>query len=313
MHALVLLLVLLLLLIIVELAMCVVCRNLYAVNPWPGPCPTKASILQDIPEPYRADVLILNPGEINEQNVRRFCALHAMNGVVAKGSECNTSGQGVRIFPAPVDTAAVLRAVSSRSVGARSDTLILQERLLGTEYGINVAKKPDWKVHRIVAISDTTQNRVCHGHGAYNEKNGQSCPERGDFIDKSHLYTRGLEDAVGIVANHLPGFYYGRYDVMAQSDAHLSRGEFKVIEVNGSNSGFLGGAVLPDVQKQNWKKWRNWKSVFEKDRSIQTEIARHNLATGRAWTWGRHVRHFLDCQRRALQCRDLEMLYAPLG
>lgn len=53
------------------------------------------------------------------------------------------------------------------------------------------------------------------------------------FLDGSRLVTPALEHAIDRVSHAHPGFYLGRYDVLAASFAALQRGEFTVIELNG--------------------------------------------------------------------------------
>ncbi|WP_309395969.1 alpha/beta fold hydrolase [Cerasicoccus maritimus] len=56
------------------------------------------------------------------------------------------------------------------------------------------------------------------------------------FLDGSHLITPELSARVDAVSQHYAGFYFGRYDVRAESEAALQRGEFRVIELNGVSS-----------------------------------------------------------------------------
>ncbi len=56
------------------------------------------------------------------------------------------------------------------------------------------------------------------------------------FLDGSHLITPALSTAIDEVSQHYEGFYFGRYDVRAENEEALQRGEFRVIELNGVSS-----------------------------------------------------------------------------
>ncbi|NKB98719.1 MAG: hypothetical protein GKR90_09545 [Pseudomonadales bacterium] len=53
------------------------------------------------------------------------------------------------------------------------------------------------------------------------------------FTNDRHLVTTSLTNAISQICANQPGFNFGRLDVRAASEAHLQRGEFIVIEVNG--------------------------------------------------------------------------------
>ncbi|WPU98196.1 NRDE family protein [Mucilaginibacter sp. cycad4] len=57
------------------------------------------------------------------------------------------------------------------------------------------------------------------------------------FIDLSHLITDELTEAIDDICRQVPGFYFGRLDVMYNTWAELSRGEnLSIIELNGAGS-----------------------------------------------------------------------------
>jgi hypothetical protein len=53
------------------------------------------------------------------------------------------------------------------------------------------------------------------------------------FEDGSSLITPALSQRIDRLSFSHPGFYLGRYDIRAESEEALSRGDFKVIELNG--------------------------------------------------------------------------------
>ncbi len=56
------------------------------------------------------------------------------------------------------------------------------------------------------------------------------------FTDASHLLAPGLERKVFEIFENFPGFNFGRLDVKCRGQSALSRGDFKLIEVNGIDS-----------------------------------------------------------------------------
>jgi hypothetical protein len=53
------------------------------------------------------------------------------------------------------------------------------------------------------------------------------------FLNGTMLATAALRSAVDSIAQGVPGFYFGRFDVRSQSVEALQRGEFKILELNG--------------------------------------------------------------------------------
>lgn len=57
------------------------------------------------------------------------------------------------------------------------------------------------------------------------------------FIDLSHLITDELTEAIDGICRQIPGFNFGRLDVMYNTWDELSRGEnLSIIELNGAGS-----------------------------------------------------------------------------
>ena len=56
------------------------------------------------------------------------------------------------------------------------------------------------------------------------------------FLDGEWLRTIQLEDSIDAVSRGIDGFYFGRYDVRAESFDDLRAGKFKIIELNGVTS-----------------------------------------------------------------------------
>jgi D-alanine-D-alanine ligase-like ATP-grasp enzyme len=56
------------------------------------------------------------------------------------------------------------------------------------------------------------------------------------FLDGNYLINQKLIDIIDRISKNIDEFYYGRYDVRCQDEEALYRGEFKIMELNGSAS-----------------------------------------------------------------------------
>lgn len=55
-------------------------------------------------------------------------------------------------------------------------------------------------------------------------------------VSMNHLITNQLEMVFDRLSQTVEGFYFGRYDVLADSVVDLEQGNFKIVELNGANS-----------------------------------------------------------------------------
>lgn len=110
------------------------------------------------------------------------------------------------------------------------------------------------------------------------------------FYNGNHLITPELEEVFDRLAKQINGFHIGRFDVRAESVEELTKGNFKVIEVNGVNSEpchiFHPGRSLFLAWRDLFKHWKRiadismvnhrngvpYASYFE----IRREIRKHN-------------------------------------
>ncbi|HEX2100363.1 MAG TPA: hypothetical protein VHF69_06860, partial [Candidatus Synoicihabitans sp.] len=84
------------------------------------------------------------------------------------------------------------------------------------------------------------------------------------FLDGTHLLTPALSEAVERLSTGFAGFYFGRYDVRAPSEAAFRAGEFQVIELNGLTS---EATSIYDPRHSVWFGWRmlcrQWRLAYE--------------------------------------------------
>jgi hypothetical protein len=84
------------------------------------------------------------------------------------------------------------------------------------------------------------------------------------FRDGRRLVTPELEEAVDRIARATEGFFFGRFDVRAESDAGLREGRFRILELNGVTS---EAAHVYEPGLSLWNAWRTlgaqWRLAFE--------------------------------------------------
>ena len=80
------------------------------------------------------------------------------------------------------------------------------------------------------------------------------------FLEGKQYHTSQAEAAIETISQQLPGFFFGRYDIRADSIEAFQRGEFKVIEVNGvtseSTNIYDPQYSLFDAYRILFKQWR---------------------------------------------------------
>lgn len=90
------------------------------------------------------------------------------------------------------------------------------------------------------------------------------------FLDGNTYFSEALEKNIVFVANQIPGFYYGRFDVKTRSIEAFRKGEFKVIEVNGVNS------EPTHIYDPNYSFFQAFKEI-KRHLKIQEKIAHFHL------------------------------------
>jgi hypothetical protein len=93
-----------------------------------------------------------------------------------------------------------------------------------------------------------------------------------EFCDVSHLVTERLRQTIDHIARQIPGFYYGRFDIMHQNMESLLQGEkFSIIELNG------GMSEPTHIYDPKYSIFFAWKE-FMRHWKIMSDIARKNRA-----------------------------------
>jgi hypothetical protein len=92
------------------------------------------------------------------------------------------------------------------------------------------------------------------------------------FLDNSNLISEKLTLKIDELAKKIEGFYYGRFDVKANSVGNLKNGEFKILEINGVNS---EPTHIYDPDFSLAKAYKEVKRHFD----VQYEIVKQNRKT----------------------------------
>lgn len=217
---------------------------------------------------------------------------------------------------------------------------VAQEHCAGREYGVFWYRRPSEPRGRVFSITTKVFPRVV-GDGVrtlerliladpravslarlYLEQNAGRLghvPARGEpvqlveignhcrgaiFLDGTHLCTRELEERIERVSARLPGFYFGRYDVIAPSEEHLRRGkDLKVIELNGAT------AEATHIYDPRYGVLSAWGTLFDQWR-ILFEIAAENRARGAALVHWSELLRMLSRYRAAARSHP-RSVFAP--
>ncbi len=256
----------------------------------------------------------------DERRARARAFLSERSFPVVLKPDVGERGDGVMILR---DEESLDRALLETTVDA-----ILQEHVAGCEYGLFYVRTPEEKRGRVFSITEKrlpvvvgdgrrtledlilSDDRAVAVADAYFEANAgrlADVPAAGEevrivelgthcrgaiFLDGVHLSTPELEEAVHELSLSCEGFHFGRYDVIAESEAALRAGEFRVIELNGLTS------EATHVYDPRHSLLHAYGVLFEQWR-LAFEIAAANAARGaRPATVGEVVRAVVHHRRR---------------
>ena len=114
--------------------------------------------------------------------------------------------------------------------------VIVQRYVHGIEAGIFYCRRPGAERGQIVSISESIHHREVRAdpcpEGAPSIVFGFTCHDA-EYRDACDWKSLQLERTIDEVGRAVPGFFFGRFDVRAESVDALRRGEFMVIELNG--------------------------------------------------------------------------------
>ena len=183
-------------------------------------------------------------------------------------------------------------------LAAATAPTIVQDYVTGDEFGVFYYRYPNQPEGRIFSItrkvfprvtgdgrstiagliaSDPRAGRIAGAYlaqtdGARVPAAGESVPlvEIGShcrgtiFLNGAHLETEALRRAIDHAAQAHPGFFFGRFDVRADSTAALQAGRFHILELNGVSA---EATHIYDPSVSVWEAYRvlfrQWRIAFE--------------------------------------------------
>lgn len=94
------------------------------------------------------------------------------------------------------------------------------------------------------------------------------------FLDETHRVTEKLEKTFDLVANQIPGFHFGRFDIRCSSFEELEAGHhFKILELNGA------GAEPGHIYHPGRSIWAGYKDIIH-HLNVLRSIAVQNHRSG---------------------------------
>lgn len=231
-----------------------------------------------------------------------FMERHGLDWPVVLKPDAGQRGSGVSIVRARGELAAWLAGMPLDS--------ILQEHVVGEEFGVFYYRKPGEPGGRIFSITRkefpavigdgertleelilTDERAVCMApvYAAQLVERLFEVPAEGQkvrlvevgnhargaiFLDGAELETPAMLETFDRISRGYEGFYFGRYDVRATSTAELQEGRgFKIMELNGATS------EATHIYDPRVSLWRAYGTLFEQWR-ILFDIGIRNAARG---------------------------------
>jgi membrane protein DedA with SNARE-associated domain len=219
--------------------------------------------------------------------------------------------------------------------GAHPEPVLAQEFVPGVEFGIFYARHPAEESGSIFAVTEkqfpyvtgdgrrtleelilADRRAVCMAplHLANHGDRLDTVPQAGErvalvqlgnhcrgalFLDGRWVLTPALVAAIDALSRTATGFFFGRYDVRAESIDALQAGRgFKVIELNGATS---EATSIYDPRYSIIDAWRTLRAQW----SLAFEIGETNRALGaKAWSVPELIRMLREERRRRRRNRD---------
>jgi hypothetical protein len=188
------------------------------------------------------------------------------------------------------------RGEMQRYLSAAKGTIILQQYVVGLEFGVFYYRYPQEERGRIFSITEkrfpavigdgrtrlldlilNDDRAVCiaSAYAQSSKRPLEDVPAGGErvqlvelgshcrgaiFLDGTHLITAALERAIDQVSQAHSGFYFGRFDVRTPSIEALQHGIFCVIELNGVSSEathiYDPAVSLTETYRVLFRQWR---------------------------------------------------------
>ena len=242
------------------------------VNPYPLQQDNKLAIMSLIPKTYRPET------QFSLTEIQSNVVVYP---IIIKPTICSGEGMGITILQNETELNAYMAAHPNTS------QLMVQSYLENypVEIGVCWEKRPWEKEGRVLEIVEKTQQTSVRKFDYHQYK------------DHSDQITPALNQLFNAISQTIPNMNVCRYDIRLPSIDHLQKGDFKIVEVNGTmGMRYLGYpiGVLPDVE---WYLMRIFMGI-------------HHLVTLQGYSPLNLAKAMYTSYINAVKCHDWENLYS---
>jgi len=184
------------------------------VNPFPLEIDNKYSLQEFIPSEYRPeqDFLLEN---ISEDNLKKM-----KYPIIIKPITCSGGGDGIYILNSYDEYLTTINNTPDFDLSEYMVQKYLDE--YDVEIGVLYEHKPWKKTGEVIEIIEKTQKELIRPR------------EDGFIMNHPELITKNINNLFNEISQKIPNFYTGRYDIRLKHLDDLEKGDFKIVEVNGT-------------------------------------------------------------------------------
>lgn len=265
---------------------------------------SKYNALLDVPENFRPPMLLLNPDELSDfENLLQKINDAQIGFPLILKPDSGERGKQVSLIRSKEELAEQLAGINLRMIiqGFISEPMefgVLYYRFPGESSGritsivqkefLSITGNGQSSVRELVITHKRYKLFAEHLEEAYPEKMSL-IPGKGEklllepignhsrgtiFLNANRLITPELTASFDRIAAEMPDFHFGRFDLRAESEEALGRGEVKIMEVNGANSEpahiYHPGESLLRAYRDLF---RHWKTLYRVSKACRTRGA----------------------------------------
>ena len=184
------------------------------VNPYPLEIDNKYAIMNHIPSEYRPEE------EFLLENLSQDILKNMKYPIIIKPITCSGGGSGIYILNSYDE---YLTTINNTPDFDLSEYMV-QKYLDGydIEIGVLYEHKPWKKTGEVIEIIEKTQKELIRPR------------EDGFTVNHPELITENVNILFNEISQKIPNFYAGRYDIRLKHLDDLEKGNFKIMEVNGT-------------------------------------------------------------------------------
>jgi hypothetical protein len=251
------------------------------VNPYPISIDNKLEVMEKVPIKFRPEVQY-SFSEIGNKKITYP--------IVIKPVFCSGDGHNVRIIKSESDLNNVMNQITDPS------EYMVQNYLAdyNVEVGVLYERMPWEKTGRVIEITEKTNSDEV--------KNW----EENNIINQSSIINNSIHRIFNNISKKVPGLNVGRYDIRLHSIQDLEKGDFKIVEINGTMGMHLYLSEVDDLLKSTMEyfmidmRWHFYRII----------IGLSNIVLLRGYSpWNLLIAMFKSC-KSMMDCRVWENLYS---